>query len=202
MSYDTAMPWAVIPYVLVVIASGVAAYLLGIVNGALYVPTDKKILERMLDAAQLAPGDLLIDLGSGDGRLVIAAALSRHTCERIRDKSALGAHVPSEDTPPRARVAGFHRVEGLLVCRPLGRERGHCLRIGRIMERLERKLERELAPVSRVVCNLFPLPGGRESRGRGYGCIGDRPGTAGHEYQQKPPHRKRADKGLCRQGGI
>lgn len=39
-----------------------------------YVPTPLIIVEKMLDLAEVKPGDYLIDLGSGDGRIVIAAA--------------------------------------------------------------------------------------------------------------------------------
>jgi len=40
----------------------------------MWVPTPQALVERMLDMAGLAPEDTLIDLGSGDGRTVIAAA--------------------------------------------------------------------------------------------------------------------------------
>jgi hypothetical protein len=39
-----------------------------------WVPTPPALVEKMLDMAQLRPDDLLVDLGSGDGVLVIAAA--------------------------------------------------------------------------------------------------------------------------------
>lgn len=39
-----------------------------------YVPTPNDVLEQMLDMASVGPGDYVIDLGSGDGRIVIAAA--------------------------------------------------------------------------------------------------------------------------------
>lgn len=39
-----------------------------------YVPTPEEVVEKMLDAANVRPGDYVIDLGSGDGRIVIAAA--------------------------------------------------------------------------------------------------------------------------------
>jgi len=39
-----------------------------------YVPTPQPVVERMLDMADVGPGDYVIDLGSGDGRIVIAAA--------------------------------------------------------------------------------------------------------------------------------
>jgi hypothetical protein len=39
-----------------------------------WIPTATTLVERMLDLAKVTPQDYLIDLGSGDGRLVIAAA--------------------------------------------------------------------------------------------------------------------------------
>jgi SAM-dependent methyltransferase len=39
-----------------------------------WVPTPGFLVERMLQMAQVGPGDLVVDLGSGDGRTVIAAA--------------------------------------------------------------------------------------------------------------------------------
>jgi SAM-dependent methyltransferase len=39
-----------------------------------YVPTPYETVEKMLDLAHVGPGDYVIDLGSGDGRIVIAAA--------------------------------------------------------------------------------------------------------------------------------
>ena len=39
-----------------------------------WVPTPQSLVDKMLDLADLKPGDLLIDLGSGDGRTVITAA--------------------------------------------------------------------------------------------------------------------------------
>lgn len=39
-----------------------------------YVPTPPVVVEKMLDIVNAGPGDYVIDLGSGDGRIVIAAA--------------------------------------------------------------------------------------------------------------------------------
>ncbi|MGE3842951.1 MAG: class I SAM-dependent methyltransferase, partial [Vicinamibacterales bacterium] len=39
-----------------------------------WVPTPPELVEEMLDLARVTPGDFVIDLGSGDGRNVIAAA--------------------------------------------------------------------------------------------------------------------------------
>lgn len=39
-----------------------------------WVPTPDVVVDKMLDMAKVAPGDFVMDLGSGDGRTVIAAA--------------------------------------------------------------------------------------------------------------------------------
>jgi len=39
-----------------------------------YVPTPANVVDKMLDMANVGPGDYVIDLGCGDGRIVIAAA--------------------------------------------------------------------------------------------------------------------------------
>lgn len=43
----------------------------------IWVPTPDDVVNKMLDVAQVQPGDRLVDLGSGDGKIVIAAA-KRH----------------------------------------------------------------------------------------------------------------------------
>src|SRR5438105_5881052 len=71
-----------------------------------YLPTPSELVDKMLDMAAVTPQDYVIDLGSGDGRIVIAAAkrgaralgieydgplveLSRRTAaaERVSDKA-------------------------------------------------------------------------------------------------------------------
>ena len=39
-----------------------------------WVPTPQSLVDKMLDLAEVTPGELLMDLGSGDGRTVITAA--------------------------------------------------------------------------------------------------------------------------------
>lgn len=61
-----------------------------------YVPTPDAVVDTMLQLAALRPGDVLYDLGSGDGRIVIAAA-------RQFDIRCVGI----EDNPDRAKEADF-----------------------------------------------------------------------------------------------
>ncbi len=64
-----------------------------------YVPTPEKVVERMLDITDVGPGDYVIDLGSGDGRIVIAAA----------KRGALGHGV--DLNPVRVKEANENAIE-------------------------------------------------------------------------------------------
>lgn len=48
-----------------------------------WVPTPQALVDRMLDMAKLTPQDILVDLGSGDGRTVITAAKRGATARGI-----------------------------------------------------------------------------------------------------------------------
>jgi predicted RNA methylase len=43
-------------------------------NLGAFVPTPTEVVERMLEVAEVTPADVVYDLGSGDGRIVILAA--------------------------------------------------------------------------------------------------------------------------------
>jgi SAM-dependent methyltransferase len=74
-----------------------------------FVVTPNEIVERMLRMAEVKPGDLLIDLGSGDGRIVIEAAK--------RGAKGLGVDIdPSlvklaTENAQKAGVAGLAKFE-------------------------------------------------------------------------------------------
>ena len=42
-----------------------------------FVPTPERVVDKMLELAKVGPEDVVYDLGSGDGRIVIAAAKKR-----------------------------------------------------------------------------------------------------------------------------
>jgi hypothetical protein len=67
-----------------------------------WVPTPAALVERMLDMAKVTPRDYLIDLGSGDGRTVIAAAK--------RGATALGMEYNPEMVEVAKRAAAEAKV--------------------------------------------------------------------------------------------
>ena len=58
------------------LALAILAYFFALLarNQAVFVPLSREKIDEMLRMADPEPGDLLFDLGSGDGRVVIAAA--------------------------------------------------------------------------------------------------------------------------------
>jgi protein-L-isoaspartate O-methyltransferase len=65
-------------YLLCGLAIVVSAQNVRIENLAPYTPTPQTVVEKMLDLAELKPGEKMFDLGSGDGRIVISAARNYH----------------------------------------------------------------------------------------------------------------------------
>jgi predicted RNA methylase len=58
-----------------VLIIGVAVWVLWpIIIGAQWIPTPKDVVRKMLSFADVRQGDTLIDLGSGDGRIILLAA--------------------------------------------------------------------------------------------------------------------------------
>ena len=67
--------FARIVLLLSVLIIGVAVWVLWpIIIGAQWIPTPKDVVRKMLSFADVGPQDTLIDMGSGDGRIILLAA--------------------------------------------------------------------------------------------------------------------------------
>jgi SAM-dependent methyltransferase len=121
--------------------------------------TPMAMVARMLDLAEVGPGTRLIDLGSGDGRIVIAAA------ERGAD--ALGVEIDPErvaTSKAAARAAGVERrarfIAGDMFAADLsGADVVTLFLLPHVNAWLEGLLRRQLRPGARVVGYAFPMPG-------------------------------------------
>jgi precorrin-6B methylase 2 len=149
----------------------IVIYFLGrpIVHGAIYFPTSPRGVERMVALAGIKVGQRIVDLGSGDGRILIACA--QQGAEAIgyeinpmlvwRSRRAIKRAGVGSGDPVGARSQGratvywesFWRIDlsQFDVVFVYG--------IPYIMRDLQRKLERELRPGTRVVSNAFRFPG-------------------------------------------
>jgi predicted RNA methylase len=128
-------------------------------NLAPYVPTPEAIVDRMLDAAHIKPGETVYDLGSGDGRVVIAAA------------QKFGAKAVGVEIRPDLCRQAQARIKALGLDDRVTMVEGSALRIDLSPadvvtmyfptlsnERMKPNLER-MKSGSRVISNEFPIKG-------------------------------------------
>jgi hypothetical protein len=123
-----------------------------------YVPTHREIVNEMLSMARVGPNDVLYDLGSGDGRIVIAAAKAFGTRgvgydidpERVRE---------ANDNAKRAGVADKVRfVHGDIFDADIKDATVVTLYLlPEVNLRLRPKLLSELKPGTRVVSHNYDM---------------------------------------------
>ena len=123
-----------------------------------FVPTPTEVVEAMLTVAQVGPTDVVYDLGSGDGRIVITAA---------QKYGARGVGIELDrdlvnEANRNARTAGVQdRVRfrrGDLFRQDLSPATVVTLFLSPSVNlRLQSKLLRELKPGTRVVSHQFPI---------------------------------------------
>ena len=122
-----------------------------------YVPTPAAVVDAMLDMAEVGPADYLIDLGSGDGRIVIAAAR--------RGAQGLGVDIDPARVAEAVNAARFAGVEGRAVFRrqdlfaaPI--REASVIAIYLLPDvnlRLRPRLLTELRPGTRIVSHAFAM---------------------------------------------
>jgi ubiquinone/menaquinone biosynthesis C-methylase UbiE len=129
-------------------------------NLAPYIPTPQAVVDRMLEAAQLKAGETVYDLGSGDGRILIAAAqkygargvgveISPDLCEKAKSRILqLGL---------TDRITMIHGSALRVDLRPADVVTMYLLTTSN--ERLKPNLEKYLKPGARVISNEFPVKG-------------------------------------------
>ena len=123
-----------------------------------WVPTPPTLVEKMLDLAKVTPNDFVMDLGSGDGRNIIAAAR--------RGARAIGVEYNPdmvEYSKREAAKAGVGEkaqfVQGDMYEADISQ--ATVLALFLLPENLTRLLPKfvELRPGTRIVLNTFGIPG-------------------------------------------
>jgi len=125
-----------------------------------YVPTPMAVVQKMLEIAKVQPDDVVYDLGSGDGRIIIMAA------------QKFGAHAVGVELDPDLYQKSSERIRKLGL-----QDRAQIIHenmfevnvrhatvvtlylLTAVNERLRPKLERELRSEARVVSHDFQVPG-------------------------------------------
>ena len=130
-----------------------------------YIPTPKSIIREMLRLTRLKRGELLYDLGAGDGRILIEAA-------RRFGANCIGVEIdPERIGRLRERLTATRVkaevIEGDLMQVDLSRADVVAIYLSdSVNSRLAPKLKRELKTGSRVVSLDYPLPTWRPERER------------------------------------
>jgi ubiquinone/menaquinone biosynthesis C-methylase UbiE len=123
-----------------------------------FVPTPEAVVDEMLTLAKVGPGDVVYDLGSGDGRIVITAA-KRHGARGV------GIDIDPkriQEAQENARKAGVtDRVEfreGDLFTADIGEATVVTLYLlSSVNLQIRPKLLKELKPGTRVVSHAFEM---------------------------------------------
>ncbi len=134
-------------------------------NLAPFVPTPETVVEKMLEVADLRPGDTLYDLGCGDGRILFVAA------QKFKAK-AVGVELSKRlvaTTTAKAAELGLQDqvqvVEGNLLEVDIGPADVVTLYLLRLSnERLKPKLRKQLKPGARVVSHDYEIMGWKPER--------------------------------------
>lgn len=143
-----------------IVAVGALSVIWPMAIGSAWEPTSMRIVRLMLEIAEVGPADIVYDLGSGDGRILVEAA-------RRRQARAVGIEadpfrvlwsrlmIALLDLRNRARIVwgNFFRQsisEATVVTLFLTQ---------RTNQRLKAKLQQELKPGTRVVSHVWTFDG-------------------------------------------
>ena len=122
-----------------------------------WVPTSPALVEKMLDMAQVTPQDIVMDLGSGDGRNIIAAARRGATAIGVEFNPEMVAL--SNRLAKEAGVAGKATfIEGDMYAADISKATVMALFLLPDNLRKLRDKFMDLRPGSRLVLNTFAIP--------------------------------------------
>ena len=127
-------------------------------TGGPYVPTPQGVVDAMLELAQVGPRDFVVDLGSGDGRIVLTAA-------RRYGARGFGVDIDKElveQSNAEARRLGLadrvtFRQQDVMEARVEEATVLTLYLLPGMMQLLQPKLARELKPGTRIVSHDFPM---------------------------------------------
>jgi hypothetical protein len=136
-------------------------------RGAIYDPSSSEETRQIAELADVRAGEKAADLGSGDGRVVIALAMKGAEAHGYEVNPLLVAI--SRRNIRRRGLSGRAFIHwGNFWRRNLSRYNLITVfQVGFVMARLEGKLKRELAPGARIVSHYWRFPGLRPERSTG-----------------------------------
>ena len=131
-----------------------------------FVPSPLLVAKKMLEVAELREGEILFDLGSGDGRILIAAV------EWFGVKKAIGIEIREDLVrASRNKITKMGLEDRALVIHgdlfqiPIGEADVVVLYLtAQALEGLRPKLEKELEQGTRIVCHDYEIKGWKPAK--------------------------------------
>jgi len=130
-----------------------------------YVGTPVRVMDRMLELANIKPGDTVYDLGCGDGRIVIAAAL-RYKAKAVGVEISPKLAADATSAIQKAGLQGRARIiQGDLLEADLsGADVVTIYLATQLNAQLRPRLEKYLHAGARVVSHDYAVPGWKPTR--------------------------------------
>jgi SAM-dependent methyltransferase len=128
-------------------------------SDAVFVPTPMDVVKRMLEVAAVKESDVVYDLGSGDGRIVIAAARAfgcRAVGVELDEDLVKASRAQAKEAGVEKQVSFRHA--DLFEADFADADVVALYLLPEMNKRLIPKLDR-LRPGARVVAHYFPIPG-------------------------------------------
>jgi ribosomal protein L11 methylase PrmA len=126
--------------------------------GAIYVPTTRERVEKMVEFLETKPGQLAVDLGAGDGRLVIALANAGAVAQGYEINPFLVSLATENIKKAGLEGKAFVYYKNLWRQDLKNFDAVVVFPMSHMMRKLENKFEKELKPGARIVSNYFALP--------------------------------------------
>jgi protein-L-isoaspartate O-methyltransferase len=130
-----------------------------------FITTPESVVERMLELAGTRPTDTVIDLGSGDGRIVIAAA-KKFGARGVGIELSPGLVEESRRNAQAANVAGrVSFVQGDVLAADIsGASVVTLYLLPGLIDKLQPRFISELRPGTRIVAHAFGMAGWKPDR--------------------------------------
>ena len=128
-------------------------------TGAPFLPTDKKKVSSMISLAKLKPNETLIDLGSGDGRLLFEAAKQQPEAKIIGVEINPVLYYWSKI---KKKIKGTENVEikrkNLWDINLTKADVVTMFFIDHKMDKMEEKLKKETTDGTKIISHIFEFP--------------------------------------------
>jgi len=130
-----------------------------------YVGTPARVMDRMLELANIKPGDTVFDLGCGDGRIVVAAAL-RYKAKAVGVEISPKLAAQATSAIEKAGLTGrAHIIQGdLLEADLTGADVVTIYLATQLNAELRPRLEKYLHAGARVVSHDYAVPGWKPTK--------------------------------------